>query len=285
MRSPEQETFGIIDIHSHILPGLDDGPRTIDESLRMCEMYIEEGVAAVVATPHMCDRRFHVTPEHVRQAAETLSQACSRRGLELKILPGADVRLEPELLDAVDNDGVLFLGDTGKYLLLELPFQTAPPIEDLVLQLRLRGITPILSHPERNMELWRKPHRLNELVEAGCLVQITAGSLFGDFGRASLQAAERFLGAALVDVVASDAHSPVARRPELARAARLLTHLAGSDAAHKLLEANPAAIVRGEPLAPQAAGMRDFTSANISVVSQTVGGSGNGDEKADVCKT
>jgi len=259
-------SFDIVDIHTHILPGLDDGPRTLDESLRMCELYVAQGVTTVVATPHMCDRRYRVTPEAVRDGVEELLAACQRCGLDLAIHPGADVRLEPELLDSLDRGEVLTLAETGKYLLLELPLQTAPRIEGLIFELSVRGITPILSHPERNIELWRKPHRLADFVDRGCLVQITASSLFGSFGPAPKRVAERFLKAGLVHVVASDAHSSSGRRPELRRAADVLTSMIGEDAARKLLQTNPTKIVQGESLESPAASLaqREQTPATDS---------------------
>lgn len=236
----------IVDIHSHVLAGLDDGPRTADESLRMCRRYVAEGVTTVIATPHMCDPRYEVRPEAVRRGVEELSAACHRQGLDLKILAGGDVRLVPELLDAVDKGEVLTLAETGKYLLLELPLQTAPPIKGLIFELSVRGITPILSHPERNMELWRKPRRLAEFVGQGCLVQITAASLFGAFGPPAKRAAEQFLEAGLVHVVASDAHSSSVRQPELRRAVDVLATMVEEEVLHDLVEINPARIVRGE---------------------------------------
>jgi protein-tyrosine phosphatase len=238
--------FSIVDIHAHLLPGLDDGPRTIADALRMCELYVAQGVTTVVATPHMCDRRYKVTVDAVRSGVEELRVACSKRGLNLQILPGGDVRLEPELLDAWDKGELLTLADRGKYLLLELPLQRAPRIDGLIFQLSLRGITAILSHPERNIELWRKPQRLAELVDRSCLVQITAASLFGSFGPAPKETAERFLKAGLVHVVASDAHSPGGRKPELRRAAELLSSTLGENKARELLWTNPAAIIQGE---------------------------------------
>lgn len=263
---PVAAEFDIIDIHSHLLPGLDDGAHTMDESLRMCELYVAQGVSTVVATPHMCDPRYRVTPDDVRHGVEELSAACQRRGVDLKVLPGGDVRLEPELVDTLDAGKVLTLAETGKYLLLELPLQTAPRIEGLVFELEVRGVTPILSHPERNIELWRKPHRLTEFVDRGCLVQITASSLFGSFGPAPKQAAERFLRAGLVHVVASDAHSSGGRRPELRRAAGLLTSMMGEDTARKLLQTNPARIVQGELLESSAVSLaqREQTRATDS---------------------
>jgi protein-tyrosine phosphatase len=196
----------------------------------------------------MGDGRFQVTPDAVRRGVQELRAACAERGLELVILPGGDVRLEPELLATVDRAEVLTLADAGKYLLLELPLQTVPRCEGLMFELSLRGITAILSHPERNLELWRKPDRLRDLVTRGCLVQVTADSLFGRFGPHAQRSAEMFLKDGLVHAVASDAHSPHGRWPEFRRAAEHLKGLVGEEGACQLLQGNPARIVRGEPL-------------------------------------
>ncbi len=301
--------MNITDIHSHLLPGLDDGPRALDESLRMCALYVAHGVTTVVATPHMADYRFGVTCEAVRRGVGELSDACRRRGIDLEILPGADVRLQPELLEMLDAGELLTLADGGrrwsqnpvrdegerevreqggrcetpggvaychvedvlrrqrgdrasqpaavdrapgtvsKYLLLELPLQAVPLIDDLVDDLRARGVTPVLSHPERNPALWRRPDRLAELVERGCLAQITGASLLGHFGSVPRRTARRFLESGIAHVVASDAHGAAGRRrPEFKRVTEALITMLGEAAASRLLETNPANIIRGEPL-------------------------------------
>lgn len=240
--------FHIIDIHAHILPGLDDGPRTMDEALRMCELSVEQGVTVVVATPHMCDPRYPVTSEAVRTGVGELSQACRERGLDLQILPGAEVRLRPDLLNILQAGEALTLADSGRYFFMELPPDIVPSIDGLVFELEVEGITPILSHPERNHDFCRKPERLTGLVDRGCVVQITGDSLLGRFGRAARRAAERFLKDGLVHVVASDAHSAGDRLPALGRVADLLGSSMGEDVARTLLHVNPARIIRGEPL-------------------------------------
>ena len=239
----------IIDIHSHLLPGLDDGPATVRDSLRMCELYHAQGVRTVVATPHMCDPRFDVTPEAVRLGARQLSEACRERGIDLKVLPGADVRLQPELLEDLDAGNVLTVADGGRYLLLELPLQLVPRMDNLLFQLAVRNVAPILTHPERNLELSRGPARLADLIERGCLVQITAVSLLGGFGRLAKRATERFVKSGLVHVVASDAHSPKgSRRPQFEPVVERLLCLVGEERTFELLCANPDRIVRGVPL-------------------------------------
>jgi protein-tyrosine phosphatase len=241
--------FEIIDIHAHVLPGLDDGPRALDESLEMCRLYVTQGVTTVVATPHMGNGTFDVTSSAVRRGVRVLSEACREHALQIEILPGADVHLQPRLLDMLDAGELLTLADTGRYLLLELPAQAVPRIESLVADLAARGVTPILTHPERNPDLLRRPDRLAELVECGCLVQVTAGALLGGFGCASRWAAEEFIEAGLVHVAASDAHAAHGRRrAELLRAADHLVATVGEHVARDLLDRNPARIIRGESL-------------------------------------
>ncbi len=250
--------FPIVDIHVHILPALDDGPATMEESLRMCELCVEQGVTTVVATPHMGGPTDAATPGAVRRGVGELSQACRERGLELEILPGAEVRLHPELLEVLDADRILTLADGHKYLLLELPLQVVPRIEGLVFELELRGITPVLNHPERNLEFWRKPHRLADLVDRGCLVQVTGDSLLGRAGRDLKRVSQQFLESGLVHVVGSDAHAATGstgspqggRSPNLRQVAEMLHSSLEGDVARTLLQVNPEKIVRGEPLVP-----------------------------------
>lgn len=235
--------FEMVDLHSHLLPGLDDGPGSLGEALRMCRLYAAQGFRTVVATPHMANQRYRVSPDDVRSAAGRLDRACLERGIDLRIVPGADVRLAPELLHLLDAGRVLTLADAGRHLLLELPHQCAPPISALISELALRGVTPVLSHPERNMEILRRPERVGEFVQDGCLIQITAGALPGAFGRPPQRTAEWLLEQGLVHVVATDAHAAEGpRRPDVAGAFARLLELVGRQEARRLLCDNPRAI-------------------------------------------
>ncbi len=245
----------LVDIHAHILPGLDDGPKGLAEALLMCRLCAAQGVRTVVATPHLCDPRFDVKAEAVRRAVRELSNACRERGIDLEILPGGEVRLTPELLEALDTGRALTLADAGRHLLLELPLQVVPRIGGLIFDLAMRGISPVLTHPECNFEAGRKPGRLAELVERGCLVQVSAASLLGEFGPLAKRAARAFLEAGFVHVVASDAHSVCgSRSPALAQAAELVVSILGEDGARELVCTNPGKIARGEPVGPHPSG-------------------------------
>ncbi len=240
----------IIDVHCHLLPAMDDGPRNQDESLAICAMMASDGVRTVVATPHMGDPRFSVSPAAVRRGAEQLTRACRQHGIALDVLPGGDVRLRPELLSAVQTGEVVTIGNAGTHLLLELPQQNLPAIEGLTFELMVRGITPVLSHPERNAACRRSPGRLAALVEQGCRLQITAGALLGLFGRSARQAAERLLRNGLVHAVASDAHADHGpRRPVWREAVRRLCKLVGEEMTSRLVNAGPAAMTGRAPQA------------------------------------
>ena len=243
------EPFDIIDIHCHLLPGLDDGAESMAESLAMCRQLAADGVVTVVATPHMAGPRPSPSADEVRGAVLELRTACRADGIDLEVLPGADVHLTPDLFELLDAGELLTVADAGKYLLLELPMFAVPRIEGLVDDLLAGGVTPILTHPERNPDLCRRPDRLAELVRRGCLVQLTAAALQDGFGTPARQMAWQFLGSGLVHVIASDAHSSVgSRSPRLRDAAGALTDTYGEAHARRLLLDNPLAIISGRPL-------------------------------------
>jgi protein-tyrosine phosphatase len=236
--------WNIVDIHAHLLPGLDDGPADAQEALRMCRTYQAGGVSTVVATPHMADPRYEVCARDVREGVRGLRRLCRREAIRLEILPGADVCLQPEVLEDLDAGRILTLADAGRFLLIELPPQALPPLERLLPLLGEREVAPILTHPERHPVLCRNPGRLRRLVRQGCMVQITGASLLGDFGRAARRAAERFLKLGLVHAVASDAHAPDGMRgPDFAPVVVRLLALVGMDRTRELLCDGPAAML------------------------------------------
>lgn len=234
----------LTDVHSHLLPGLDDGPATLEGALEMCRAYIRRGFGTVIATPHMCCPGYDVRPEDVRSAAEKLQESCLQEGLDLEILPGAEVRLQPGLLDKLDSGEVLTLGDSGRYVLVELPRQMMPRLDYLGSQLAEKSMTPVLAHPERNVGIRRCPGRLSDLVSGGWRVQVTSGALIGVMGSRSMKAARFFLERGLVHLVATDAHAPALLSGERIRAVeRCIRTIAGRRAAEALLRTNPARIV------------------------------------------
>jgi protein-tyrosine phosphatase len=233
----------MIDIHSHILPGLDDGAADLDESLAMARLMVEDGVRVVVATPHVRED-FPTTPAQMDEALTQVRATVAAAGLPLTILPGGELSLEAlGRLDA--NDRAAFgLGGRPTLLLVETPYHGwSAALSDAVTNLVANGITPIVAHPERNPSVQERPALLQPLVDAGSYVQLTSASLDGAFGRRAKATAHALLERGLAHVVASDMHTPGARRRMRSVEASLGTALARW-ATHDV----PAALIAGEPV-------------------------------------
>jgi len=166
------------------------------------------------------------------------------------VLPGADVRVEPDMIRLAQNGEVVTLADRGRHVLLELPHELYLPLDRLLPQLERAGLVGILSHPERNEGIRAKPGVLEPLVDAGCLLQLTAGSLTGTFGRQVQHFSEALIERGLVHFVATDAHGATARRPLMRRAFERVAELAGVEAACEVCCRNPACVAEGRDVAP-----------------------------------
>ena len=235
----------MIDLHSHILPGLDDGSRTVEDARALARRAAEDGVKAIAATPHVRSD-YPTRPEDMEHGVARLREDFVEQGIDVEVLPGGEIDLV--MLGSLDDDDLrrFSLARSGRYLLLEFPYSGWPSgLEETVYGLGLRGFLAILAHPERNREVQSGPSRLAEAVRVGALVQLTAASLDGRIGRSSQRAAERLLDAGLAHVLASDAHTPDIREAGLGAAAEAV----GDDRlAAYLTAAAPAAIVAGEPV-------------------------------------
>jgi len=239
----------MVDLHAHVLPGLDDGPASVEEAVAMCRLAADDGIRTIVATPHVMRGSFDVTREQIREGVERLSAALSEKGIPVDILPGADVHADADLLTSGGVADLMTVADGGRYLMVELSAQHVPSgVARLLFALQIRGITPILSHPERNAEVQRNPILLAPLVRSGIVVQITAGSLTGLFGEKSARCARLLLKRNLAHLVASDAHSLVARPPGLSRARRLVEAVLGDEPTAEIFERRPESVIKGRPL-------------------------------------
>ena len=272
----------MIDLHSHILYGLDDGPATLDESLEMCRIGYRDGIRTIVATPHMLNGVYRNNRAAILSRTRELNAALSRSGIrnsppssfrnphpalrtanpdselripnsELTILPGADVHLGEDLLGPLKQKRLMTVGNGGRYLLIEFPSQGIPYMAESVLfRLIVHGIIPIITHPERNPEVGRKPERYYEMVRMGCLGQVTAMSLTGGFGPEVKRLAEELVIHKLVHLIASDAHSVDARPPILTPAVRAASKWVGAEEAGRMVTEYPQAILEGnKPKIPQ----------------------------------
>lgn len=241
----------MIDLHCHILPGLDDGPPTMDVALEMCRIAAADGVRTIVATPHMLNGMYEVTPEAVFRGVGDLSRALSEKGIRLDILPGSDVHVHAELPAMVERGEVLTVAGRGRHLMVELPQDVFPgELKDLLFRIQLKGITPLISHPERNVAIQQNPALLSDLIEGGSLTQITAGSLAGSFGAHVQKCALRLLQLNMIHVVASDAHNTARRSPRLSEAFHVVKEEKGEGEAGLLFLERPGKILAGSYVEP-----------------------------------
>jgi len=241
----------MIDIHTHILPTIDDGPTTMTESLEMCRIAVNDGIKKMIATPHVQNGMYDLDANKVLEKIQMLNQLLKQEGLDLVIFPGAEVHLNDRLLDAeiLKESNILTINGGRKYILLEFPFQWVPSgTEHVIFKLRSMGFTPILPHLERNFKIQRDPYMVRHFAEMGAILQVTAQSITGDFDAAPMKCALWMLKNNLVHVIASDAHSPVGRPPILSKALKVVSDKLGEEAAKKMVLEHPRMILEGLPL-------------------------------------
>lgn len=232
-----------------MLPGLDDGPVNLGVSLAMAEIAVADGIETVLVTPHQLGTFGQNRGETIRAFAARFQSELRQRGIGLRVLPGADVRIEPDLVTKLKAGDVLTLADQRRHVLLELPHELYVPLDGLLRKLDSAGFVGILSHPERNQGLLREPELVAELVDAGCLMQVTAGSLVGSFGPEVRDFSTRLIEEGLAHFLATDAHGTTSRRPWMSRAFERAAELAGERYAEELCSTNPSAVAEGRDVA------------------------------------
>jgi len=234
----------VIDLHSHILPGLDDGARTLADSRELARAALEDGVRSIAATPHVRAADYPTSVEAMEAGVASVRRDLEEHGIEIEVLHGGEIALD-RLGDLSREELQRFtIGQTGRYLLVEFPYSGWPlDLEQRLFELRVAGLESLLAHPERNREVQADPARIEPLVAAGTLVQLTAASLDGRIGRSSQAAAESLLARGLAHVIASDAHTPEVREVGMAAAA---ASLRDQGLARWLVEDAPAAIAAGD---------------------------------------
>jgi len=235
----------MVDLHCHILPGLDDGPATMEESVAMAESAIADGITHLVATPHSSDEYFFDFA-HVRQLRDELQ---AKVGNRLKIVTGCDFHLNPENLGALRKDPRQYCINQRDFLLVEFNEYSIPPAMDRTLhEIQLAGVQPVITHPERNGILRANPERLKKWVRQGCFAQVTGGALTGGFGAGAQQDALRWVGEGLIHFVASDAHNTRSRPLRLQPAYDVIVDRFGQEKARSLFLDNPLAAFEGREL-------------------------------------
>lgn len=246
----------MIDLHVHILPGIDDGPEDLEESIKMCRLAYEDGIQIIVATPHLNPGLYHSSKEIILSKVAELNQILQNyyyprmsEGIDLKILPGADINLSLFFRQNFRAEEIIFINDNGKYFLLELPDHFLyEPVKKFIASLRDKGFIPIISHPERNTILQKNINILAEFIRLGALSQITALSINGYFGREAKEAACTFLQRKLAHLLASDAHSSRSRPPLLTKALTQVGKIIGEERARRMVYELPLAVIGGKEI-------------------------------------
>jgi protein-tyrosine phosphatase len=232
----------VIDIHCHILPGIDDGPKRIEESIEMAKIAALDGITTIVATPHI--KEPPCPPEVIETKVAALNHHLTEKGIPLNILQGADVS---STVDVSSLHGYTI--NKTRYILIEFPHLYLPGnAKEIIFRLMMHGYRPIITHPERNLSILGNPKLLFELLDTGLLVQITADSLTGAFGLDIRECASYFLKKRVVNFIATDAHSNRERRPELSGAVKVAARILGKEQADRLVTLNPGHVVQGKAI-------------------------------------
>lgn len=254
----------MIDTHSHVLPGLDDGAGSLDASIAMAKRAWADGVRTIVATPHMREGDFLNERPKVMEAVEAFREALLASRIPLEILPGAEVYIAPRLVERIQTGKILTFNDRGAYILLECPYRNRPMrLEEAIFELKVAGITPVLAHPERIKFFQEELGRYEECLRLGALGQLTSSSLLGHFGGKVAALSEQMVRRGMVHVLASDSHDDEYRPPVLSAARARWAELAGEDSARSATLDVPRALIEGlpfevEPPLPEEAPRRFF---------------------------
>lgn len=229
----------MIDLHCHILPHIDDGPATFEESVAMAQLAAQDGISAIVATPHVNEKMYD--PVEIHRRVHYLNHLLRVRNIPISVFPGADVSVvfRPHQVHE-------FTINNTDYILIEffhthLPWNAKKIVEDFVDD----GFKPIITHPERNPSIISNPNLLFDIHIDSCYVQVTAGSLAGNFGRAVQECAIHLMRAGIVDILATDAHSSTFRKPCLTEGVKVAAEIVGTEAARRLVFSTPAKIIAG----------------------------------------
>ncbi len=232
----------IVDIHSHLIPGIDDGAKSLEESLALFHQFQQQGVKRMVLTPHIHLGRYDNSKDDILACSAALQHELLSRNIFIEIAVAAEIRLDVEVLHLLSKKQIPFIGHVEGYdlVLLELPHSRVPHgTKNFVKMLKAKKIRCIIAHPERNRDIQGRISLIHELIDLGCYTQITGGSILGDFGEKAQNTAHKLLAQNKVDIVASDAHS-LKRRPVKSRESyEAVESQYGSDMAERLFYTNP----------------------------------------------
>jgi protein-tyrosine phosphatase len=234
----------MIDLHCHILPGIDDGAQSDNDSLEMAKLAVQEGITTIIATPHHKNGWYENPKQAILVKVAELNKRLQEEKIDLKILPGQEPAINGELAEDFDKGQIMTLNGTN-YVFVELPSNHVPRYtEKMLYDLQLKGLIPVIVHPERNSEIHERPELLYKLVEKGALAQLTAASICGKFGKKIKSFSEQLVEANLVHFIASDAHNVTSRAFHLGQAYDLIEKQYGVDMVYLFTE-NAELLVEG----------------------------------------
>ena len=226
----------MIDIHSHILPGVDDGAQTEADSIEMAKTAVEQGIHTIIATPHHRNGKYENSRENIEKQVDILNGLFENEAIPLTVLAGQEVRINGDMIDDLENGELLPLHHT-KYLFVEFPSGHIPRYaKQMLFDIQVAGYTPIIVHPERNRELMEHPDRLYEIVRKGALTQVTAASVVGKFGKKIQKFTHQLIEADLTHFIASDAHNTTTRGFCMQEAFQTVKEQYGAESYYMFLE-------------------------------------------------
>ena len=238
----------MVDLHCHLLPGIDDGSKSMEISLRMAREATENGVTHALLTPHHMNGHYINHKQDVIRRTKEFQEQINAHNIPLTVFPGQEVRINGQLLEALDKDDILFADTAGKYMMLEFPDDDVPHYTNqMIFDLQQRGIIPVIVHPERNTKIMAEPDLIYQLLEKGCLSQITASSYVGTFGKKVENFSRQLIGAGQGYVFASDAHDLPRRKYEMRQAFEKLKREFGDDLVNRYQQ-NARSIINGEDI-------------------------------------
>ena len=232
----------MIDIHCHILPGIDDGAKDMAEALALINLAVEDGVTRIVVTPHLHFGRFNNYLSVIQSSFLALQQAVDTARIQVELAYAAEVRLDSEILNLLSRQQIPLYGcyNNQEFMLLEFPHSHIPAGSDILVKHLLKhNITPVIAHPERNRDLLKSPDKIKTFVQLGCWFQVTASAITGGFGEECQSLALSYIEQGFIHIVASDAHNLKRRPPLLSQARTKITGIFGEDQAQQLFYDNP----------------------------------------------
>jgi len=236
----------MVDLHAHILPGIDDGPASIEESIQMSRLAFQDGIRTIVATPHI--GKFPNTREIISEKVNQLKERLRLENINIELLFGSDLEFSAEIFSFIGNKSVVTINNS-RYLLLDIPHSLMPPnVERHIERMLELGIVPIIAHPERCIQIQEDLNILYSLVKAGAILQITASSILGKIGSKAEEVARNILKRGLAHVIATDTHGLNKRRPLLREAVEIASGIVGRDAVLAMVTTTPRDIIDNKPL-------------------------------------